>query len=319
MDACEFLADIERKPLVARALADRLAVEDPWHGVPVDARIILLGMGSSRYAASVAAARLRSRGVDAVAELASSDLLPQPTANTVVVAVSATGGSKETLDALDRLPHDVRSIALTNATDSALAQRCTTVVGLHAEPERGGVACRTFAHTLALLLSLETRLTGGDPGAVTGLLRRAADATEDLLTSRARWLPQLRDLVDGPGGSHLAAPARRLSSAQQSALMLREGPRRAAVACEAGDWAHVDVYLTKNTDYRLIVFAGSRWDAGIDEWTGPRGTRIAAIGGDFPGSELTVRFSGDDEDDVRLLAETTVIELVAADLWRAGA
>ena len=38
--------------------------------------------------------------------------------------------------------------------------------------------------------------------------------------------------------------------------MIREGPRRQAVACETGDWAHVDVYLTRTLDYRAIVFAG---------------------------------------------------------------
>ena len=97
--------------------------------------------------------------------------------------------------------------------------------------------------------------------------------------------------------------------------MLREGPRRAAVGCEAGDWAHVDVYLTKNTDYRLLVFAGSAWDDGIVEWTGPRGTTVVAVGGDFPGATATVRYPYDDVDDVRLLTETLVPELVAARLW----
>ncbi|MCW2768323.1 MAG: iron dicitrate transport regulator FecR [Nocardioides sp.] len=64
-------------------------------------------------------------------------------------------------------------------------------------------------------------------------------------------------LLAGPDGTHLAAPARRLWSAQQGALMLRDGRRRFAVGCEAGDWAHVDAYLTKSTDYRLLAFAGS--------------------------------------------------------------
>ena len=49
--------------------------------------------------------------------------------------------------------------------------------------------------------------------------------------------------------------------------MLREGPRRPAVGCETGDWSHVDVYLTKTTDYRLLVFAGSPWEEQMAEWT----------------------------------------------------
>jgi len=97
--------------------------------------------------------------------------------------------------------------------------------------------------------------------------------------------------------------------------MLREGPRWFAVGCEAGDWAHVDVYLSRNTDYRLMVFAGSGWDDGILEWTRPRGTTVVAVGGDFPDAAFTLRYPHDEVDDVRLLTEVLVPELVAARLW----
>lgn len=101
MDAQRFLSDLEAKPDVLGQLADRLDRDDLWATVPASTRrLVFLGMGSSRSAGSVAAARLRSRGLDAVAELASSDLLPPPSAGTVVVAVSASGGSRETADAV---------------------------------------------------------------------------------------------------------------------------------------------------------------------------------------------------------------------------
>ncbi|HYJ57687.1 MAG TPA: iron dicitrate transport regulator FecR, partial [Mycobacterium sp.] len=116
----------------------------------------------------------------------------------------------------------------------------------------------------------------------------------------------------GPDGSHLAAPAHRLCSAQQGALMLREGPRRMAVGCETGDWSHVDVYLTKTTDYRLLVFSGSIWELQLAEWTTARGSTVVGVGGDVPGARYTVRYPGDSEDDVALLTETLVPELVAA-------
>ena len=61
--------------------------------------------------------------------------------------------------------------------------------------------------------------------------------------------------------------------------MLREGPRLPAVGCETGDWSHVDVYLTKTTDYRLLVFAGSQWEAQLAEWTAARGARSSASAG----------------------------------------
>ncbi len=319
MDPALFLADLHRKPASLRALAARLRSEDPWAFLSrgVDS-VVLLGMGSSAYAGGVAAARLRARGIRAVCELASSDLQPQWGSGTTVVAISATGGSRETLAALEA-HRDATVVALTNTSASPMVERAAHVVDMAAGVEEGGVACRSFQHTLVLLAALEAHLAGEPLGSLADVVDKAADASEHLLATSDAWLPAVADLMAGPDGTHLAAPARRLSSAQQGALMLREGPRLPAVACEAGDWAHVDVYLTKNTDYRLLVFAGSRWDDGILEWTRPRGTTVVAVGGDFPEAALTVRYPHDDIDDVRLLTETLVPELVAAHLWSAVA
>lgn len=309
-----FLEDLRRKPELLAAAEERLRGENPWSGVGHPQRVVFLAMGSSAYAAGVAAARLRARGLVAVAELASSDLLPAWD-DALVVAISASGSSAETLDAELRLPDGVRTVALSNTPDSALADRCAQVVALHADPESGGVACRSFQHTLLQLLALEAHLLGRPTSAVADLAARSAEASAGLLDRAGQWVPDLCTLLAGPDGTHLAAPARRMSSAQQGALMLREGPRRAAVACEAGDWAHVDVYLTKNTDYRLLVFAGSAWEESIAEWTVPRGTTVAAVGGTFPGAAYTLRYPHDQDDDVRLLTEVLVPELVAAQLW----
>lgn len=321
MNPEKFHQDLLRKPAVLAGLADHLRREDPWGFLePAPERVVLLGMGSSTYAAGVAAARLRARGLVATAELASTDLLPNWGDGTLVVAISASGGSRETLDALGRLPTGVRTVALTNTPGSAVTEVCDHTVLLHAGVEEGGVACRSYQHTLALLLALEERLAGPAPGSAgtADAVERAADASAHLLREAGTWLPDVARLLGGPDGTHLAAPARRLGSALQGALMLREGPRRAASGGEVGEWAHVDVYLTRNTDYRLLVFAGSRWDDGVLEWTRPRGTTVVAVGGAFPDAAATVRYPGDTVDDVALLSEVLVPELVAAAWWRAA-
>ena len=103
MEAAGFLADVEEKPDRLRGLADVVERDDPWGGVVDSAdRLVILGMGSSHYAGAVAASRLRRHGFSAVSEIASTDLLPALSAGTVVVAISASGESEETLDAVDR-------------------------------------------------------------------------------------------------------------------------------------------------------------------------------------------------------------------------
>lgn len=309
-----FRADLEAKPAALRGLATTLADADPWPtDWPQEPRLVLLGMGSSHYANAIAAARLRQRGVDAVAVIASSSLLPSPDPRTVVVAVSASGSSVETLAAADRYVGACRLVAMTNVPASPLEERADLTLSMHAQEERGGVACRSFLHTLGLWLALEERLVSG-PSAVR-LLSMAADASADLLDSVDAWLPGVRELVIGPDGTAVVAPAHRLSSAQQSALMLRECPRLPAVACETGDWSHVDVYLTKTQDYRMLLLAGSPWEPELLRWTRERSATVVAVGADVSGARTSVRYRHDDEDDVRLLTEVLVAELLAADLW----
>ncbi|GAA4058757.1 SIS domain-containing protein [Nonomuraea soli] len=297
-----FLADLEAKPRALKALAAGLERGNPWRGG--FRRVLFLGMGSSRYAAGVAARRLRALGVDAHAEYASAARPLPPADDLLVVAISATGGSRETLDVL---AHYDDVVALTNNPGSAIAGAAREVVLMEAGEERGGVACRTFQHTLVQLMALEERLTGGGRD-LPALVRKAAEAASDLLERRDEWLPKTCELLDGPHGVYTIAPAERLSSAQQSALMFREGPRRPADACESGDWSHVDVYLTKTLDYRAILFPGSAYDEQAMEWVRQRGSTVLTVGRDL-------RYRHDDDPDVALLTETLVAELVAATWW----
>jgi glucosamine--fructose-6-phosphate aminotransferase (isomerizing) len=328
VDPALFLADLEAKPATLRGLADVLEQEDPWRDIPMDPHLLFFAMGSSRYAASTAARRLRALGVHAVAEYASADVLP-PSASTTgatlatgrhltTIGISASGTTPETVEALERCVGRP-SIALTNHMDSPIARVANVAVAMAAGEESGGVACRTFQHTLGHLLMLEASFAGpeADPRAVASI-RRAAEATEDLLERRHEWLPEVADILGEGRATFAIAPAERLSSAEQSALMFREGPRRTADACEAGDWLHVDVYLTKPLDYRALLFTGSRFEPQIVRWTRERGARVVAVGGTFDGAEAIVRYRHDDDADVALLTEVLVAELVSVRWWEDG-
>jgi hypothetical protein len=145
----------------------------------------------------------------------------------------------------------------------------------------------------------------------------SADASAYLLDTESDWRLEVSEPLLGPSGVYLAAPAERFCNAQQGALMLREGPRLPAVGCETGDWSHVDVYLTKTLDYRLLVFAGSEWEGQLAEWTTERGSTVVGVGGVVPGTQYNLRYPGDGDDTVRLLTEVLVPELVAARAWQA--
>lgn len=310
------LEDVEAKQQMLRTLAGGLRQGSVWGDVHGAGSVLLIGIGSSRYAAEVAARRLRRRGVSAVAE---NSAVAEPATSSLNVVISAGGTSVETLAAAESLRVAGPLVALTNGRANPLCGLADHVVTMDAGVEVSGVASRSFAATLVRLLELEAVLAGDTTlASLASLVDRAADAVDDLLARRGEWLDEAVASLAGPDGTWLLSPLERWSSAMQGALMLREVPRRLAVGCETGEWSHVDVYLTKTLEYRAIVFTGSPWDAQVVDWMKRRGSTFWAVGGALPGAARVVRYHGDSDPDVALIAEVTVAELLATALPAAG-
>ena len=313
-----FLRDVLVAPARLEALLD--AFEGPSSplaelaGTGGFRRVVFIGMGSSRFAAVSMAALLRSRGLDAVAELASTGSPTRPSADTLAVGISASGGTAETVEALSAHRGASRCVAVTNDPTSELVSAADLVLPLLVGREEGGASCLTFQATVAVLLLLTGRLLGDAPRAPD--LRPAVEAAVWLREERNAWLDKAVELVDGARTTATIAPAERYSSALQSALMFREGPRVVANAAETGDWLHVDVYLSKRPGYCALLFAGSRFDGGVIEWASKRAFPVVSVGASVPGATIDISYPGADDPHVRLLVETGVAEIVAADLWR---
>ena len=314
-----FLADVLSAPARLERILDAYGWPDSPLGAVAKAgveRVLFLGMGSSRFAALTAAAHLRSRGIDAYAELASTGLPSLPRPGTLVIGISASGGTAETIEALARHRGASPTVAVTNRPGSAIEEVAGATLPLLAGEEEGGVACVSFQATLVVLLLLCGHLADGP---TVEELRPAVAAAEAIRATRAAWLDELAATVRDAHTVYAIAPAERISSALQSALMLREGPRLAADATETGDWLHVDVYLSKHPGYTALLFPGSRFDAGVMEWAGRRASSVIAVGTAVDGAALHIPYPGADEPLVATLVETGIAELLAAELWRAQA
>ena len=110
------------------------------------------------------------------AEYASAQGRP-PAPGTLAIGVSASGGTPETVEAFARHRDRSVTVAITNRPDSPLGEVADVTVPMLAGHEAGGVACRTYQHTVAVLSALD------DPQ-IADTLRAAAEATEDLLERR---------------------------------------------------------------------------------------------------------------------------------------
>jgi fructoselysine-6-P-deglycase FrlB-like protein len=310
-------ADIAGGP---RALADLLglygASPDPLAvvgGRP--SRVAFVGLGSSRYAAESVAAMLRSRGMGAWTEYASSAARTEPGPDLTLVAVSASGRTRETVDVARRHRGRSRVIAVTNERGSALADAADHVLPLMAGREDSGVATRTFRATVVVLGLLGGRWLDAAP-TVASLGATVADL-EAVMEARGGWLEDAVALLEGAPAIDVLGDAADAALVQQAALMFREAPRLPAEAHDAGDWLHTAVYLAF-PGHRAILYPGAATDEAVVGTIADRGGATIVIGGDpIPGAALHIPIPAVGDDRIaRTVVASVVAEYLAVELWR---
>jgi fructoselysine-6-P-deglycase FrlB-like protein len=229
----------------------------------------------------------------------------------VFVAISASGGTRDVVEAARRHLGMSRVIAVTNREDSALAQSADVVLPLFAGEERSGVATRSFRATLAVLgLLADCWLTEPAFGTVSACV----DALSLVLGSKDRWLAEACDRLDGARAIDVLADATDLGLAEQAALMLREGPRLPAVVYETTDWLHTGVYLAF-PGHRALLFAGSAADREVVRTIRGRGGDTVVVGPRIDGATPSIAIETAGTGVGRAIVESVVAELLAAELW----
>jgi fructoselysine-6-P-deglycase FrlB-like protein len=249
--AAALLEDVLGEPRMLADLLDAYAAPGgPLAAVPElkgTGRIVFTGLGSSRYAALDSATALRADGRAAWVEFASTDMATPPASDVVLIAISASGSTPETVAAAERHRGKSLVVAVTNRPESPLATAADVVLPLLAGVEPSGVSSRTFLATTTVLALLAGRSADA--------LRPAVDGLGRMLAERAEWLPAAADLLDGADEIGVLAQAGSQGLAEQAALLLREGPRLRATAHESTDWLHTAIY-TALPGYRAVLLPG---------------------------------------------------------------
>lgn len=287
----QFGADIAASPDALTRLVDDVQAPD----LGGRRRFLFTGLGSSRSAAQIVAAQVQHRGGAAWVETAGTSAAVPPAEDLVVFAISASGRTREVIDAA--AVHRGRSlvVAVTNDPGSALAVRADHVLALEAGVETSGIACRTFRATIAALA-----LATGSADKVA--LRRGCDALAGRLSSADRWAPPIVAALDGAPAIDVLAEAALFGLAEQAALMLREAPRLPAHAFETADWLHTGVYLAWS-GHQVVTYSGSPADDEVATTLGRRGAQGSVV----------VAHAGDAVS--RAIVESVVAEVVAERLW----
>jgi glutamine---fructose-6-phosphate transaminase (isomerizing) len=281
-------------------------------------RWVLIGMGSSGFAARDAAAVMRSVGHDAIAEIASASDGTPPGPDTLAIVISNSGRTAEVVAAAAHHRHRSRVIALTSDPASALAAEADAVLPLVGERrETAGIATLSSRSTVAALRLLAGQV---DPS-LGGLgIASAVPSLETLLDERAAWLSRAADVLATGRPIHVLGDGVRLGSVEQAALMLREAPRLEAFAWDTGDWLHVGLYTLLPGD-AVLLFSGSPADDEAITTVHARGSKVVVVGDDRDDSDIHVPLPVTVTEDaaIRALVEPAVPELLSAELWARAA
>ncbi len=256
-----YLGDLLGQPT---ALTDTIASLSSIPALPSRAlsaeRIVLTGMGASLHAVHPLRVSLvrsgRTAFVVETAELihAQSALLD---ARTLVIAVSQSGRSAETVELLNiasRCASPPFIIGVTNGADSPLAQRAHAAIVIRAGSEHS-VSCKTYVSTLAALEWLGGVLCGEDTAPILAELGLAAPAVKAYYADWQAKVDQLAGEFTSLRHLFLTGRGTSLAAVATGAIILKESTRIQAEGMSTPEFRHGLFELIGPGLYAL-VFAG---------------------------------------------------------------
>jgi glucosamine--fructose-6-phosphate aminotransferase (isomerizing) len=280
-----FIAEIAGQPeAIRRARRAALDQAGALAEIRASGHIVFTGMGSSYDACYPIVTALGTAGI-AATMLDAAELLhfrlPAVTADTLVVCVSQSGRSAETVRVAEALAgrHSRPTVvAIKNGADNPLA----ALADIHLDTRAGeehGPSTMTFAATLVMLEAVATALgassTDGAEAAALAAERLVTDA-EATADSLASWLD------DRPVLTLLARGGAR-AAAEMGALTLKEAARFPAESLQAAQFRHGPLELA-GPEMAAIVFSTSAatraLDVGMAAELQAAGARVLVIGDD---------------------------------------
>jgi glucosamine--fructose-6-phosphate aminotransferase (isomerizing) len=218
-------------------------------------RAVLTGMGGSFYVLHPLHLRLLAAGIDSITAETSELLYTMPSllsSENVVIAVSQSGSSAETVRMLERT--EPLYIGVTNTPASPLARAAEICVNTHAG-EEGGVSCKTAVTSMAALHWVGEHLAAEE-------LSKAREDLEDLATAvetyLAGWRSHVANLVEALDGcKHLFLTGRgaSLAAAGLGAMIQKEAAHFHAEGMSSAALRHGPFEML-GPDCYVLVFEG---------------------------------------------------------------
>lgn len=221
-------------------------------------RVVLTGMGGSCFGLHPLAIHLAANGWTPLI-IETSELIhyyPQLLApSTLIVAVSQSGKSAETLRLLEMNARRATVIGVTNWPDSPLAQQSNFAV-LTAAGDEYSVSCKTYVCAQMAFRALGAALSNGNAAKALQEMEPAAALFGQYLASWRDHVEELADLLRGVTEIFLVGRGPSLASAQTGALTIKESTHFHAEGMSSAALRHGPLDMLKEGIF-VGVFAGA--------------------------------------------------------------
>ena len=220
-------------------------------------RVVLTGMGSSYHALHPLLIRLTQENIMAQM-IETSELVHfmgnilQP--STLVIAVSQSGQSAETIQLLKLCNGKVPIIGITNTKSSPLAIHSDTAIITQAGDEHS-VSCKTYVSALAALTWIGDRLIGTTDE--FSKIIEAPRAVADYLAHCEDHVQWFLELMNGINKIFLVGRGASLSAVGTGALIIKESSRFAAEGMSCAAFRHGPMETT-SSESMLVVYKGTK-------------------------------------------------------------
>lgn len=227
-------------------------------------RVVLTGMGSSYHTLHPINLALLEAG-RAPVMMETSELvhygLPLLGEQTLVIAVSQSGGSAETVRLLE-LEQRAAVLGITNTAGSALALRADLALLAQAGPEFS-VSCKTYVANMLTLQWLAALLAGQSEEQCLADLEPAADLVAQYLQGWRTNTEVLADKLRGMQHLFLTGRGSSLSAVGTGALIIKEAARVHAEGMSSAAFRHGPIEMLR-PDMLIAVYRGDDRTAALN-------------------------------------------------------
>ena len=229
-------------------------------------RVVLTGMGGSFFGLHPLAMELAASGWTPMM-LETSELIhyyPELLrASTLVVAVSQSGKSAETLRLLEMNARRAKVIGVSNWADSPLARDADYAV-MTAAGEEYTVSCKTYVAAQMALRILGAVLSGEASSARLAEMEAAAEVFREYLIGWKRHVDELIEMMQGVRDVFLVGRGESFAAAQAGALTIKESTHFHAEGMSSAAFRHGPFEMLKDGIF-VGVFAGNEKTRELNE------------------------------------------------------